>query len=55
MNNSIIFKHPPVGELAGIITAFIHFKRSLGYIYKNEEGVLHRFSVFVSFLYQFQT
>lgn len=46
MNNTIIFKHPPVGELADIIVAFIQFKRSLGYIYKNEEGVLHRFSVF---------
>ncbi len=46
MENTIIFKHPPVGELADIIVAFIQFKRSLGYIYENEEGVLYRFSVF---------
>lgn len=46
MDNIIIFKHPPVGELADIIVAYIKFKRSLGYIYKNEEGILYRFSVF---------
>ncbi len=46
MDNTIIFKRPPVGELADIIIAFIQFKRSLGYIYKIEESVLHRFSVF---------
>jgi len=46
MNNTIIFKHPPIGKLADIIITFIQFKRSLGYIYKNEEGVLYRFSVF---------
>ena len=46
MDNTHIFKHPPVGELADIIVAFIQFKRSLGYIYKNEEGILYRFSVF---------
>lgn len=46
MDNTIIFKHPPVGELADIIVAYIQFKRSLGYIYKNEEGILYRFSVF---------
>ena len=46
MNNTIILKHPPVGKLADIIVAYIQFKRSLGYIYKNEEEVLHRFSIF---------
>ena len=46
MSNNIIFKHPPVGELADIIVAFIQFKRSLGYLYKTEEGDLYRFSVF---------
>lgn len=46
MDNTIIFKHYPVGELAGVITAFIQFKRSLGYIYEVEEGALYRFSVF---------
>lgn len=45
MDNAHI-KHPPVGELADIIVAFIQHKRSLGYIYKTEEGVLYRFSVF---------
>lgn len=39
-------RHLPVGELADIIVAFIHFKRSLGFIYKTEEGILCRFSVF---------
>jgi len=46
MDNPIIFKHSPVGELVDIIVAFIQFKRSLGYSYKIEESVLHRFSVF---------
>ena len=46
MANIIIFKRSPVGELADIIVAFIQFKRSLGYTYKNEEGILYRFSVF---------
>jgi integrase len=46
MDNTIIFKHPPVGKLADIIVAFIQFKRSLGYVYGNEEGILYRFSVF---------
>lgn len=46
MDSNIIFKHHPVGELAGIITTFIQFKRSLGYIYEVEEGTLYRFSVF---------
>jgi len=46
MDNTIILIHPPVGELADIIIAFIQFKRSLGYIYRTEEGILHRFSIF---------
>jgi integrase len=46
MDKSPIFKHPHVGELADIIVAFIQFKRSLGFIYKTEEGILYRFSVF---------
>lgn len=46
MDNTIILKHYPVGELAGIIATFIHFKRSLGHLYKTEEGILYRFSVF---------
>ncbi len=46
MDKTLIFKHRPVGELADIIVAFIQFKRSLGYIYKTEEGILYRFSVF---------
>ena len=46
MDNTYSFKNPPVGVLADIIVAFILYKRSLGSIYKNEEGVLYRFSVF---------
>jgi integrase/recombinase XerD len=46
MNNTFILKQPPVGELADIIVTFIQFKRSLGYLYKNEAGILYRFSVF---------
>ncbi len=46
MDDTIILKHRPVGELAGIITTFIQFKRSLGYVYRTEEGILYRFSVF---------
>jgi integrase/recombinase XerD len=46
MDNTCKFRHPPVGVLADIIIAFILFKRSLGYIYKTEEGILYRFSVF---------
>ncbi len=46
MDKTPIFKHPHVGELADIIVAFIQFKRSLGFIYKTEEGILYRFSVF---------
>ncbi len=46
MDNVSRCKHPPVGVLADIIVAFLLFKRSLGCIYKNEEGVLYRFSVF---------
>ena len=46
MDNTCIFKQPPVGVLADIIVAFILFKLSLGYIYKTEEGILYRFSVF---------
>jgi integrase len=46
MVNTYIFKRPPVGVLADIIVAFILFKHSLGCIYKNEEGILYRFSVF---------
>jgi len=46
MNNTLTLKHQPVGELSNIIVNFIQFKRSLGYIYKNEEGMLYRFSVF---------
>ena len=46
MNNTLTLKHQPVGELSNIIVRFIQFKRSLGYSYKIEEGVLHRFSVF---------
>ena len=46
MNNTIKLKQPPVGELADIIVTFIQFKRSLGYLYKNEAGILYRFSVF---------
>ena len=42
MDNTSIFKHPPVGVLADIIAAFILFKRSLGCIYKTEEGVLYK-------------
>ena len=38
MNNTLTLKHQPVGELSNIIVSFIQFKRSLGYIYKNEEG-----------------
>ena len=44
--NKMTSKHPPVGELAGIISNFIRFKRSMGYIYQTEEGILQRFSLF---------
>lgn len=46
MENSVTLKHPPVGSLAEIIADFICFKRSLGYKYDTEEGILYRFSVF---------
>lgn len=46
MGDTIILEQDPVGELAGIIATFIQFKRSLGYIYKTEEGILYRFSIF---------
>jgi len=46
MANSNMLKRPPLGTLSQIITDFIFFKRSLGYKYDNEEGVLYRFSLF---------
>ncbi len=46
MDKTSTIKHPPVGVLADIIVAFIEFKRSLGFIYNIEEGVLYRFSKF---------
>ncbi|TJX12760.1 hypothetical protein E9840_12065 [Tissierella creatinini] len=37
--------YTPVGDLKDIITQYINYKRSLGFIYEIEEGVLFRFSL----------
>lgn len=46
MGDTVILKRPPVGKLSKIISDYICFKRSLGYKYDIEEGILYNFSAF---------